>query len=62
MAQEDIIKYIIKVGKPVDIHELLVNIPLSRNTISVNCKRLIKSGELKVKVCKYNKFLYYIKK
>lgn len=65
MSQEAIIKFLKKQKTPIDIKGLLVMLPYNRATISVNCKKLRKSGEIKYKIIKTkasrkNKFVYYL--
>jgi hypothetical protein len=63
MSQEEILKYLKKIGKPVDIQQLLTVLPHNRATISKNCRRLRESKEIKFKIKKLKtreKFIYYL--
>jgi predicted transcriptional regulator len=65
MSQEAIIKFLKKQKSPVGIKELLIALPYNRATISVNCKKLRKSKEIKYSIIKTkasrkNKFVYYL--
>lgn len=52
MCQDKIIKYILKVKRPVDINELCRVIPANRQNISRACQQLSKYNEIKVKPIK----------
>jgi len=61
MCQSDIINYLKKKKRPVDMRELLVNIPANRSSISKSCSKLRKNHEVKFrkeKVGAYEKFIY----
>jgi DNA-binding IclR family transcriptional regulator len=63
VCQQDIINYLKKNGRPVDIQELLVNVPANRASISRNCKKLRESQEIKYVKKKekcYEKYYYMI--
>ena len=63
MSQQEIIKFLKKKKKPVDMQELLVAIPSNRASITRGCRKLIKSNEIKVKekqVKNYKKFYYFL--
>jgi len=64
MCQEEIIKCLKKLKHPVSIIELMIMTNYkNRATVSTNCKRLRKFGEIKFKVVmngKRKKYLYYI--
>lgn len=63
MCQQDILNYLKKKREPVDMQELIMNIPANRASISRNCRRLRESNEVKYKKKKeksYEKFFYFI--
>ena len=63
MSQADIIKYLRKVKRPVDMLELVANLPYNRATISRNCNKLRKTGDVKYKKVQrdfYKLFIYYV--
>lgn len=63
MCQQDIIKYLRKKGKPVDMRELMVNIPANRASISRNCRKLRERKEVKYvkkKERSYEKYYYLL--
>jgi len=63
MSQQEILEYLKKKKKPVDMQELIVNIPANRASISKNCRKLRNSKEVKYKKKKeksYEKFFYFI--
>ena len=63
MCQDDIQKYLKGKRKPVDIQELITNIPANRSSISRNCKKLRESREVKFikkKEKSYEKYLYFL--
>jgi len=64
MSQEEIIKFLKKVNRPVDIKELMINFPTkSRVILSRNCRILRKYNEVKFKKVKekyYLKYIYYL--
>jgi hypothetical protein len=62
MCQQEIINYVRRRRKPVDMRELLVNIPANRASISRGCRKLRETGDIKFKKQKiksYEKFLYF---
>jgi hypothetical protein len=63
MSQGQIIKYLKKMNRPVDIHELIINVSANRSSITTNCRRLIKFNEIKMKpmfIGRKIKHLYYL--
>ena len=63
MCQNDILNYLKKKQKPVDMRELLVNIPANRASISRNCRKLRERKEVrfkKEKIKSYEKFYYFL--
>jgi len=63
MTQEEIINYLKKRKKPVDMKELLINIPANRASISRGCKQLRKAREVKFvkkRIKSYEKFMYFL--
>ena len=62
MCQEEILNYLKKRKRPVDIRELLINIKANRASISRGCRRLRETKEVKYrrkKVGSYIKYIYY---
>lgn len=63
LCQQDIINYLKKKKRYVDMRELLVNIPANRASISRNCRKLRENKEVGFKkktIKSYEKFLYFI--
>ena len=63
MCQQEIIDYLHKKKKPVDMRELLVNIPANRASISRSCRKLRDQKEVKFrkeKIKSYEKFIYSV--
>jgi len=63
MCQQEIINYLKKRKGPVDMRELIVNLPANRASISRGCRRLRETREVKFKKQKiksYEKFIYFM--
>jgi hypothetical protein len=63
MTQAEIINYLKQKNRPVDIQELLINIPCNRISISSNCKKLRERKEIKFmkkREKNYEKYVYFI--
>ena len=60
MSQKEVILYLQKKKKPVDIKELLLVLPYNRATISRNCRVLRKNKEIKYKVDRGRRHLYFL--
>jgi len=64
MCQEEIIKHLKKTKKPLSIVELMIITKCkNRATISKNCERLRKFGDIKFKIIKNGKrkkYIYYL--
>ena len=63
MCQQAIINYIKRRRQPVDMRELIVNIPANRASISRGCRKLRENKDIrfkKQKIKSYEKFLYFI--
>jgi len=63
MCQNDILNYLKKKQKPVDMQELLVNIPANRASISRGCRKLRERSEVKFtkkRIKSYEKFMYFL--
>jgi len=60
MSQKEVIVYLKKKARPVDIKELLVALPYNRATISRSCRVLRKHKEIKYKKLKGRRHVYYL--
>lgn len=63
MCQQEIMNYLSKKRKPVDMKELIINIPANRASISRGCRKLRENNEIgfkKQKIKSYEKFLYFM--
>ena len=63
MCQQEIINYLKKRKGPVDMKELIVNLPANRASISRGCRRLRETREVKFrkqKIKSYEKFIYFM--
>lgn len=63
MSQEEVIKYLKKRKKPVDMQELIINVPGNRASITRSCRKLKERNEIKYKeekVKNYKKFFYFL--
>lgn len=65
MCQQEILNYVKKRGSqrnPIDMVELVANIPANRASISTGCRKLRKTKEIgyrKKKIKSYEKYLYF---
>ena len=60
MSQTEVILYLKKKKRPVDIKELLLVLPYNRATISRNCRKLRERKEVKYKVKSGRRHLYFL--
>jgi hypothetical protein len=63
MCQQEIINYVKRKRRPVDMRELIVNLPQNRASISRGCRKLREAKEIKFKKKKeksYEKFFYFM--
>lgn len=63
MCQQEIMNYVKRRSQPVDMRELLVNIPANRASISRGCRKLRESKDIrfkKQKIKSYEKFIYFV--
>jgi len=63
MCQQEIINYLKRRGGPVDMKELIVNLPANRASISRGCRKLRETNDIrfkKQKVKSYEKFIYFM--
>jgi len=63
MSQTEILRYLRRKKKPVDMQELIVKLPCNRASISRNCKKLRERNEVKYikkREKSYEKFYYFL--